>query len=123
MNGSELDRQLTRLLQASPDIAFLIVQIGQSREDFIQYAAHEDSVLFDFPMTTKRQSEREPSLRSVCEALDLELTVNALPDGSTSLNCDVPRDAAALAHVTRSILKEAFDVTDESKLVFENEES
>ena len=118
-----IDAQIAYLLREPPDIAFLVIAVNGSEDDFVQFAAGEQSVLIDFPLITKRQQERESRVRAACQSLGFDPSVTIGPDNAKFLNCTVPRDAQVLANTARVLLKEIYGVTDESELEFQNHDS
>jgi hypothetical protein len=123
MRESALAAQIARMLSAPPDIAFLVIDVNGSGEDFVQFAANEPSVLIDFPLITKRQQEREPRVYAACASLGLEPNVTIGSNDARFVNCTAPRDARALTDIARVLLKEIFGVTDESTLEFQTHDS
>ena len=118
-----IDAQIAYLLSEPPDIAFLVIAINGSEDDFVQFATNEESVLIDFPLLTMRQQQRESRILAACQSLGFEPSVTIGSDNAKFLNCTVPRDAQVLASTARVLLKEIYDVTDESELEFQNHDS
>jgi hypothetical protein len=121
--SSGLAEQIEYLLSAPPDIAFLVIAINDSGDDFVQFATNEQSVLVDFPLITKRQQQRETRIHAACASLGLEPSVTIGPNDARYLNCNAPRDAQVLTNVARVLLKEVYGVIDESKLAFQTHDS
>jgi hypothetical protein len=120
---SGLAAQIDHMLSAPPGVAFLVIDVNDSGEDFVQFAANEESVLIDFPLITKRQQEREARVRLVCASLGLDPNVTIGPDNGRFLNCTAPRDAQVLTNVARVLLQEIYGVSAESTLGFQTHDS
>jgi hypothetical protein len=120
---SALDAQIADLLSAPPDIAFLVIVVNGSEDDFIQFAASDGYVLIDFPLFTERQRQRESRIQGACRSLGYEAIATSGPDNTRILNCTVPRDVQVLTHTARVLLKEIYGVTDESALEFQTQNS
>jgi hypothetical protein len=118
-----LDAQIAYLLSAPPDIAFLVIAVNGSADDFVQFAAHDESVLIDFPLITKRQQKHEPRIRAALESLGLDAEVTIGPNDARFVNSTIPRDAQVLSNAARVLLKEIYGVTDESHLEFQTHNS
>lgn len=104
----DLPHFLERLLQADPSMnPILIVQVGDVRDRFIQFAAHETEVELDHPLVTDAQKGREQAGRAALVEVGCEPKVNPGSGGTRFLDCYLPRSAERLREVSETVLVKA----------------
>ena len=104
---ADVSMHIQRLLDA-PEGSWLIIELTEADDAFVQLSASPDEIQIDHPLITADQVAREDGLRKVITAAGLTPYETRGSEGSRFLDCDVPRDAARATIVVQRILESLF---------------
>lgn len=106
-------------MRSEDEHAFLTIQVAGS-DDFLQLSGDKTAVQLDFPMITSRQRAYESKIRNAAESANLAVCENYGSDGARFLDIEVEGSSQTVAAVCSKILREVFNVTGETTLLFQH---
>jgi len=116
----DLPSYVDRLMRASDSYAFLVVTIAGT-DDFIQLSGGPTGVQLDFPLVSSRQCSLETRIREAAASARLPLVENTGSNGARFLDLYLDGDAQSLAASCSQMLRQVFNVSGDSQLIFEHD--
>jgi len=119
-NVSDIERNISRLMNSDYENAFLIIYIFGT-EDFLQFTGDAQGVQMDFPLITARQKSIEKRFRNIAKIQSLKIDDNQGSDGSGFLDIELNGEASDISIKIQKFMLELYQINEETKRNFELE--
>ena len=116
---AEMAPYIERLLKTNSSDAALIVVTVQDSDDFVQLTVSEAGIRLHYPVATDRQQQVAPAMRTALKTAGCTVEEESADD-VTFIEAVLDGDGSSVTQRLTGILRDAFNVGPETKLVFDH---